>query len=54
MKKELIFELFEASIKEIKAIESLVHLYSLENTQEYISWKDTLNLLSIDTDKADT
>ena len=43
--------LYQANIDEIKAIEQLSIDYNMLDTQEYLSWKDTLNSLSIDSDR---
>ena len=49
--KELILQLYEASIKEIKAIRNLAIKYNILDEQETLDWLDALNKLSIDPDR---
>lgn len=51
MPQKYIKELFKSSIKEIEAIDRLAKMYQLEDSQEYLNWKDALNYLSIDADR---
>lgn len=48
--KELLCQLYEANIQEIKAIINLVIEYDMLNEQETLNWLDELNKLSIDPD----
>lgn len=48
---EIFLELYESSIKMIKAIENLSITYNKLDSQEYLLWKDTLNSLSMDPDR---
>ena len=49
--KKLFKDLYKANIDEIKAIEHLSEIHDMLDTQEYLNWKDTLNKLSLDTDR---
>ena len=49
--KKLFKDLYRANIDEIKAIEHLSEIHDMLDTQEYLNWKDTLNKLSLDTDR---
>lgn len=50
-KEYLLYELFESSIAELKAIEELVSIYEMQDDQKYLDWKDKLNKLSVDSDR---
>ena len=49
--KKLFEQLYEAVIKEIKAIEDLSIEYDMLDCEEYLNWKDKLNELSLDPDR---
>lgn len=49
--KELLCQLYETSIKMLYIIENLSIENEMLDTQEYLLWKDTLNILSIDPDR---
>lgn len=46
--KKLIHQLYEASIKELKAIKDLAIEYEMLDEQETLNWLDTINKISID------
>ena len=48
---EILCQLYETSIKMLQIIENLSIENKMLDTQEYISWKDNLNFLSIDQDR---
>jgi len=51
MKIDLFYQLYETSIQILEAIEKLSIENKMLDTQEYLSWKDSLNKLSIDPDR---
>ena len=48
---DLLRQLYEANINEIKAIEQLSIDYNMLDNGYYLDWKDKLNKLSIDIDR---
>ena len=48
MTENILFELFNASLQEIKAIDDLATIYNMRNTQEFLDWQDELNKYSYD------
>ena len=51
---KLFKELFKANIDEIKAIEELCIASNMLDNGYYLDWKDQLNKLSMDIDRADS
>ena len=47
--KELLYQLYETSIKMLQIIENLST--DMLDDQKYLTWKDNLNSLSIDQDR---
>lgn len=48
---DLLRQLYEANINEIKAIEQLSIDYDMLDNGYYLEWHDQLNKLSLDTDR---
>ena len=48
---DLLRQLYEANINEIKAIEQLSIDYDMLDNGYYLAWHDELNKLSLDTDR---
>lgn len=48
---DLFYQLYETSVNMIKAIDELSILNGLEDSQEYLNFKDELNSISIDRDR---
>ena len=48
---DLLRQLYEANINEIKAIEKLSIDYDMLDNGYYLAWHDELNKLSLDTDR---
>ena len=46
--KETLYQLYETSITEIKAIKDLSVMYELVNDQHFLDWLDALNECSLD------
>lgn len=46
--EELLYQLYETSIKMLQTIENLSIENNMLDNQQYILWKDNLNSLSID------
>lgn len=46
--EKLLYQLYETSIKMLQTIENLSIENNMLDNQQYILWKDNLNLLSID------
>lgn len=51
MRTDLFRQLYEANIDEIKAIEQLSIDYNMLDNEHYLTWKDELNALSLDSDR---
>lgn len=49
--EELLYQLYETSIKMLQTIENLSIENDMLDNQQYILWKDNLNSLSIDIDR---
>lgn len=52
MRTDLFKDLYQASIDEIKAIEELSIDHNMLDSGYYLWWKDELNKLSLDLDRA--
>lgn len=51
MDTKLFRDLYQANIDEIKAIERLSIDHNMLDAQEYLDWKDSLNILSLDSSR---
>ncbi len=51
MNKELFRQLYEANIDEIKAIEQLSINYNMLDNEDYLTWHEQLNQLSLESDR---
>lgn len=49
--KELLYQLYETSIKMIELIDKLSIENNMIDSQHYLCWKDSLNSLSLDPDR---
>lgn len=49
--KELLLQLYEVNIQEIKAIINLSIEYNMLDEQPFLNWVDELNKLSLDPDR---